>query len=230
MLKNIRTIVKLCSFHTISRYAQNRSKQALIVHEPITSRCTSCIQKRQRKQSREQIVNILWIIDKTTEFQKYNYFCFIGCTKAFDYVDHNKLWKILKEMGIPDHLTCFLRNLMQVKKWQNQTWNNGLVQNWERSTSRLNTVTLLTELIFRVHHAKCWAGWLTSWNQDCWEKYQQPQICKWHHSNEGAAKKEIVGWHHLLNGNEFESTPGDSEGQGSLVCCSPCVPKESDTT
>ena len=48
---------------------------------------------------------------KAREFQKYIYFCFIDYTKAFDYVDHNKLWKILKEMGLPDHLTCFLRNL-----------------------------------------------------------------------------------------------------------------------
>ena len=55
--------------------------------------------------------NILWIIEKARKFQKNIYFCFIDYAKAFDYVDHNKLWKILKEMGIPDHLTCLLRNL-----------------------------------------------------------------------------------------------------------------------
>ena len=59
----------------------------------------------------DQIVNICWIIEKAREFQKNIYFCFIDYTKAFDYVDHNKLWKILKEMGIPDHLACVLRNL-----------------------------------------------------------------------------------------------------------------------
>ena len=59
----------------------------------------------------DQIANICWIIEKAREFQKNIYFCFIDYTKAFDYVDHNKLWKILKEMGIPDHLTCLLRNL-----------------------------------------------------------------------------------------------------------------------
>ena len=57
------------------------------------------------------IANIRWIIEKAREFQKNIYFCFTDYTKAFDYVDHNKLWKILKEMEIPDHLSCLLRNL-----------------------------------------------------------------------------------------------------------------------
>ena len=60
---------------------------------------------------RDQIANIRWIIEKAREFQKNIYFCFTGYAKTFDSVDHNKLWKILKEMGIPDHLTCLLRNL-----------------------------------------------------------------------------------------------------------------------
>ena len=61
--------------------------------------------------TRDQIANIRWIIEKAREFQKNIYLCFIDYTKDFDYVDHNKLWKILKEMGIPDYLTCLLRNL-----------------------------------------------------------------------------------------------------------------------
>ena len=71
------------------------------------------VRKRFRKGrvTRDQIANIHWIIKKSTEFQKNVYFCFIDYAKAFDCVDHNKLWKILKEMGIPDHLTCLLRNL-----------------------------------------------------------------------------------------------------------------------
>ena len=60
--------------------------------------------------TRDQIANIYWIIEKTREFQKNIYFCFIDYAKTFDCVDHNKLWKILKEMGIPDDLTCLLRN------------------------------------------------------------------------------------------------------------------------
>ena len=66
---------------------------------------------RKGRGTRDQIANIRWIIEKAREFQKNIYFCFIDYTKAFDCVDHSKLWKILKEMGIPDHLTCLLRNL-----------------------------------------------------------------------------------------------------------------------
>ena len=66
---------------------------------------------RKGSGTRDQIANICWIIEKAREFQKNIYFFFIDYAKAFDCVDHNKLWKILKEMGIPDHLTCLLRNL-----------------------------------------------------------------------------------------------------------------------
>ena len=66
---------------------------------------------RKGRGTRDQIVNICWIIKKAREFQKNIYFCFIDYAKDFDCVDHNKLWKILKQMGIPDHLTCLLRNL-----------------------------------------------------------------------------------------------------------------------
>ena len=66
---------------------------------------------RKGRETRDQIANIRWIIEKAREFQKNICFRFIDYAKAFDCVDHNKLWKILKEMGIPDHLTCLLRNL-----------------------------------------------------------------------------------------------------------------------
>ena len=66
---------------------------------------------RKDRGTKDQIANICWIIEKAREFQKNIYFCFIDYAKAFACVDHNKLWKILKEMGIPDHLTCPLRNL-----------------------------------------------------------------------------------------------------------------------
>ena len=66
---------------------------------------------RKGRGTRDQIANIHWIMDKAREFPKNIYFCFIDYAKAFDCVDHNKLWKILQEMGIPDHLTCLLRNL-----------------------------------------------------------------------------------------------------------------------
>ena len=73
---------------------------------------------RKGRGTRDQIANIRWVIEKAREFQKNIYFCFIDYAKAFDCMDHNKLWKILKEMGIPDHLICLLRNLNQVKKQQ----------------------------------------------------------------------------------------------------------------
>ena len=66
---------------------------------------------RKGRGTRDQIDNIHWIIKKAREFQKKIYFCFIDYAKAFDCVDHNKLWKILKQMGVPDHLTYLLRNL-----------------------------------------------------------------------------------------------------------------------
>ena len=66
---------------------------------------------RKGRGTRDQIANIRWIMEKGREFQKNIYFCFIDYAKAFDCVDHNKLWKILKEIGLPDHLTCLLRNL-----------------------------------------------------------------------------------------------------------------------
>ena len=65
---------------------------------------------KKGRRTRDQIANIRWIIEKAREFQKNIYFCFIDYVKTFDYLDHNRLWKILQQMGIPDHLTCLLRN------------------------------------------------------------------------------------------------------------------------
>ena len=65
---------------------------------------------RKGRATRDQIANIRWVTGKAREFQENVYFCFIDCAKAFDCVDHNKLWKILQEMGIPDRLTCLLKN------------------------------------------------------------------------------------------------------------------------
>ena len=95
---------------------------------------------RRGRGTRDQIANICWVIEKAREFQKNIYFCFIDYAKAFDCVDHNKMWKILKEMRIPDHLICLPRNLYA---GQEATVRTGLVPNWERSTSGLYIVTLL---------------------------------------------------------------------------------------
>ena len=98
---------------------------------------------RKGRGTKDQIADIHWIIEKAREFQKN--ICFIDYAKAFDHVDHKKLWKILKEMGIPDHLTCLLRNLyagQEATVRKNWTWNNRLVPNQETSTSRLYIVIL----------------------------------------------------------------------------------------
>ena len=89
--------------------------------------------------TRDQALNICWVMKKAMEFQRTILFCFTDYAKAFDYVDHKKLWKILQEMGISEHLICLLRNLYAHQLEP----DNGLVQNCERSTSRLYIVTLL---------------------------------------------------------------------------------------
>ena len=101
---------------------------------------------RKGRGTRDQIANICWVMEKARELQKNIYFCFINYAKAFDCVDHNKLWKILQEMEIPGHLTCLLRNLYAGQEATVRTahaWNNRLVPNRTRSTSRLYIVTLL---------------------------------------------------------------------------------------
>ena len=100
---------------------------------------------RKGRGTRDQIANICWIIKKAKEFQENIFFCFIDYAKAFDCVDQHKLWKILKEMGIPDHLTCLLRNLYAGQEATLRTGHgtNRLVPNRKRSTSRLYIVTLL---------------------------------------------------------------------------------------
>ena len=101
-------------------------KNALISHASkvmliiLQARLQQCVNRelsdvqagfRKGRGTRDQIANICWITEKARGFQKHICFCFIDYTKAFDCVDHNKLWKILQEKGIPDHLTCLLRNL-----------------------------------------------------------------------------------------------------------------------
>ena len=108
---------KECSnYHTIVLISQ-ASKVMLKILQARLQQYVNCklpdVQAgfRKGRGTRDQIANIHWIIEKAREFQKNIYFCFIDYAKAFDCVDHNRLWKILKEMRIPDHLTCLLRNL-----------------------------------------------------------------------------------------------------------------------
>ena len=100
---------KECSNYLIIALISHSPSQTLAIRELWTSRCSSWF--RKGRETRDQIANIHWITEKARGVQKDIYFCFIDYAKAFDCVDHNQLWKILKEMGIPDHLICLLRNL-----------------------------------------------------------------------------------------------------------------------
>ena len=104
MPKNAQTTAQLHSSHTLVmlKILQARLQQYLNREQAGF---------RKGKGTRDQITSICWTIEKARQFQKNIYFCFIDYAKVFDCVDHNKLWKILKEMEIPDHLTCLLRNL-----------------------------------------------------------------------------------------------------------------------
>ena len=99
---------------------------------------------RKGRGTRDQNANIHWIIEKTGEFQKNIYLCFIDYAQDFDCVHHNKLWIILQEMGIPDHLICLLRNMCAGQEATVRTVHGTTdITNQKRSTSRLHIVTLL---------------------------------------------------------------------------------------
>ena len=111
------------------------------------------------------------------------YLCFINCAKAFDCMDHNKLWKVLREMGIPDHLTCPLRNLYVGQEATVQTWygttdsrstGSRLRKEYVRLTERWQQAVCChsVQSICRAHYEKCQAGWSTNQNQDRQEKHQ----------------------------------------------------------
>ena len=112
---------------------------------------------RKGRGTRDQIANIHWITEKAREFQKYIYFCFTDYAKAFDCVDHNKLWKLLKEMDIPDHLICLLRNLYAGQEATVRTGHG--TRDWFKIGKgvRQGCILSLCLLICRVHHEKHWA-------------------------------------------------------------------------
>jgi len=104
---------------------------------------------RKSRGTSDQIANIRWIIKTAREFQKIIYFCFIDYAKAFDYVDHNKMWKILKEMGIPDHLTCLLRNLYAGQKATVRTGHGTI--DWFQIGKEVCQGCLLSPCLFNLN-------------------------------------------------------------------------------
>ena len=133
--------------------------------------------------TRDQITNIPWIIVKEKQFHKKIYFCFIDYVKAFDWITEN-YGKFLKRWEYQTSLPVTWEACNQDKKQQlepdMEQWTGSKLGKEYIKTVYCRPV-YLTQM--QVHHAKFWAACVTSWNQDCQEKYQQPQICRWYHSN-----------------------------------------------
>ena len=125
--------------------------------------------------TRDQIASICWIIEKA-RFQKNIYFCFIDYAKAFDYVDHNKLWKILKEMGIPDHLTCLLKHQYAGQEATVRT-RHGTSDWFKIGKEYIKAVYCHPAYLTSMQSTSCkMPGWmnhkLEEKKKDCWEKNQ----------------------------------------------------------
>ena len=146
---------KECSNYCTIAHISHTGKVMLKILQARLQKYMNCeladVQARFRKDRgiRDQIVNLCWIIKKTREFQKNIYFCFFGCVKAFDCVDHSKVWKIFKEMGIPDQLTCLLRNLYAS---QEATVRTGLgTIDWFQIGKGVHQVCILSPCLFNLH-------------------------------------------------------------------------------
>ena len=115
---------------------------------------------RKGRRTRDQIVNIRWIMEKARELQKNIYFCFIDYAKVFDCVNHNRLWEILKEVGIPDHLTCVLRNLCAGQKATVRT-GHGITDWFQiRKGVRKGCILSLCLLNFYAEYICKMLGWM----------------------------------------------------------------------
>ena len=144
-----------CSTTTQLHSSHNASKLILKILQARLQQYVNCelpdIQDgfRKGRGTRDQIANIHWIIEKVRELHKNIYFCFIDYAKAFDYVDHNKLWKILKQMGIPGHLTCLLRNLYAGQEAALRTGHG--TTDWFQIRKRVRQGCILSPCLFNLY-------------------------------------------------------------------------------
>ena len=124
------------------------------------------------RKGRDQIANILWIIEKARKFWKNIYLCFIDYVNDFDRVDNSKLWKILQEMGIPDYLTCLLGNLYEGQEATVRTCHG--TTDWFQIGKGVGEGCILSRRLLNLYAEYIMrnTGLETSWNQDCQEKYQ----------------------------------------------------------
>ena len=137
---------------------------------------------RKGRGTRNQIANICWIIEKAREFQKNVYLSFTDYTKAFVWIMTN-CGKLLKRWEYQTILPVFWETCMWIKKQQLDPCMEQLVASRLRKEFDRTVCCHPVCLTYTLSTEECWAGWLTSWNQDRWEKHQQLQICGWYHSN-----------------------------------------------
>ena len=154
--KNVLTIRQL---HACPKLVRSSLKSCMLVFSIMGTKNFQMSKLGLEKED-EQTANICWIIEKAREFQKSIYLCFINYAKAFDWVNHDKLWKALREMGIPDHMTCLLRNLYAGQEEQFPVWN-WLFQDQERSKTGLSAVTVCSTYMLS-----------TSWEIPGWMSYK----------------------------------------------------------
>ena len=134
---------------------------------------------RKGRGTRDQIANICWIIEKAREFQKNIYFCFIDYAKAFDCVDHNKLWKILKEMRIPDHLTCLLRNLYAHQEATVRTGHGPA--DWFQIGKGVHQGCILSPCLFNLYAEYIMRNTGLEEAQAGIKISRRNKTCRWHH-------------------------------------------------
>ena len=134
---------------------------------------------RKGRGTRGQIANICWVMEEARELQKNIYFCFIDYAKAFDCVDHNKLWKILKEMGIPDHLTCLLRSLYAAQEGTVRT-GHGQQTGSKQEKEYVKAVYCHPAYLTSMQSTSCETlGWKKhKLESRCWEKKKEKKRCR----------------------------------------------------
>ena len=176
MQKNAQTTTQLHSSHTLPKYSSKFSKPGFKSTWTVYFQMFKLdVQKAEHQRSNCQHLLDHW---KSKRIPKNIYFCFIDYAKAFDCVDHNKLWKSLQEMGIPDHLTCLLRNLYTGQEATVRTGHK--TTDWFQIGKEVHQGCILSPCLFNLYaeYIRRNAGLdeemidSTSWNQDFWEKYQ----------------------------------------------------------
>ena len=167
MPKNVQTTAQLHSSHIPAKYCSKFSKPGFNSTWTVNFQMFKLVLEKSEEPEIKLPTSAGSL--KEQEFQENIYFCFIDYAKTFDCVDHNKLWKILREIGIADHRTCLLRNLYAGQEATVRT-GHGTRDRFQIGKG-VRQGCVLSSCLFNLY-VKCQTGWNTSWNQDCLEKYQ----------------------------------------------------------